>query len=146
MGACAGPGRIPPPAARPPWLSSPAPGAACGSRRGAAGAAPEHLAQPPVLLGVDLAAGQPLVQDAKRVAAAVLPVIPGLTGPPGGVSEQGVDQPDQQPPERDHPAHIRPACHQAQPPPFQNIIVIISSGPGTPRAATASLPPDTPQG
>ena len=26
--------------------------------------------------------------------------------------------------------HIRPACHQTQPPPFQNIMVIISSRPG----------------
>jgi hypothetical protein len=41
---------------------------------------------------------------------------------------------------------IRPACHQTQLPPYQNIIVTISSGPGPSRAAASSVPIDTPQG
>ena len=42
------------------------------------------------------------------------------------------------------PTHISPACHQAQPLPYQNIIAIISSGPGAvagPLSSACLFPP-----
>ena len=42
--------------------------------------------------------------------------------------------------------HIRPAGHRARLPPYQNIIVTISSGPALYGTAASSVPIHTPQG
>ena len=42
--------------------------------------------------------------------------------------------------------HIRPACHWARLPPYQNIIVTISTGPARHGTAASSVPIHTPQG
>jgi len=76
-------------------------------------AAVEHLAQPPVLLGVDLPAGQPLVQDPARVAAGLLLVTPGWpvrwVAPVIRAWTSQISRPQN----AIIPIHIRPACHHA---------------------------------
>src|SRR5213078_297646 len=62
----------------------------------------KHITQPPVLIGVDLAASKALVQDAQCIVAAVLLTTSARIGPPGGTGDQDVHGPDQQAPERDH--------------------------------------------
>jgi hypothetical protein len=42
--------------------------------------------------------------------------------------------------------HIGPACHRARLPPYQNIIVSISSGPALHGTATSRVPAYTPWG
>src|SRR5215469_10136006 len=75
----------------------------------------DQAAEPPVLLRVDLAASQPLVQYGKRRTVPAPPattrVLP-VAGPARGAGDQGEDAPDEQAPEREH-AHP----HQGDLPP-----------------------------
>jgi hypothetical protein len=91
--------------------------------------------------GVDLATGGALIQDAARLVghrARCRP--PRLTLVTSAYTAQS-----SRPQNAITPAHITVACHQAQPPPYQNIIVIISPGARRlRRAAAASVAPSYP--
>jgi hypothetical protein len=98
----------------------------------------KHITQPPVLIGVDLAAGKALVQDAQCIVAAVLLTsVPELGRRVAPVTRAYTAQ-ISRPQNAIMPTHIRATCQKGQPAlPYQNIITINSSrprvGPGSVR-------------
>src|SRR5215472_5904956 len=75
------------------WLSR-----ASRFRGGLAVAGGDQVAEPPVFLGVDLSPGEPPREDAARLAAFIA-----ARRPAGAGGDQGVNRPDQQAPEHQHP-------------------------------------------